>query len=186
MTNEKIDFIVPTKIQVQHSPVEGRGVFATVDIKEGDIIERCPMVRLGYRSNYHHDPIIWKYVYTQPKCECNDCKNHGKYIWMVLGYGMIYNHQDIPNTKWVFKYNSEYADVVASKDIPKGKEIFVSYGTEYFKNRPKVVVDTDAPVVSPATPSPTPSPTPKVEEELEDDDAFMAKITKLMEDSNKQ
>jgi SET domain-containing protein len=183
MANEKIDFIAPTKIQVQQSAVEGRGVFATVDIKEGDIIERCPMVRLGYRSHYHHDPIIWKYVYTQPKCECNDCKNHGKYIWMVLGYGMIYNHQDIPNTKWQFKYNSEYADVVASKDIQKGQEIFVSYGTEYFKNRPKIVADTNVPAPAPA---PVITAVTKIEEELEDDDTFMAKITKLMEDSNKQ
>ena len=173
MSNEKIYFIAPTKIQVQKSAVDGRGVFASVDIKEGDIIERCPMVRLGYRSHYHHDPIIWKYVHTQPECDCNDCKNHGKYIWMVLGYGMIYNHQDISNTKWVFKYNSEYADVVASKDIKKGQEIFVSYDIDHFKNRPKVIADTNAPI-------------PKIEEELEDDDTFMAKITKLMQDSNNQ
>ena len=100
---------------------------------------------------------------------------------MVLGYGMVYNHQDIPNTKWEFKYNLEYADVVASKDIKKGQEIFVTYGTEYFKNRPKIVADTNAPA-----PVPVVTPVPKIEEELEDDDTFMAKIAKLMEDSNKQ
>jgi SET domain-containing protein len=165
----KISFISLNKIQINQSTIEDRGVFATTDIQEGELVERCPMVRLSYRSNYHHDPSIWKYCYTQPKCDCNDCKNHGKYIWMVLGYGMIYNHQDIPNTKWIFDYNKEYADVVASRDIKVGQEIFVTYGTEYFKNRLKVTANESVESVS-ATPEPP----------EEDDETFMAKIATLM------
>ena len=70
-------FIKLDKIIVQKSSVEGIGVFAAKDIREHELVERCPMVKLGWRSNYTHDPIIWKYCYTQPKCDCDDCKKHG-------------------------------------------------------------------------------------------------------------
>lgn len=167
---KKNKYIQPSKIVVDYSGVEGIGVFATQDIKEGEIIERCPMVKLGWRSNYVHDPVIWKYFYTQPKCDCSDCKNHGFSFWMVLGYGMIYNHQDIPNTKWHFDYTQAYADVIASKDIKAKEEIFVTYGPNYFKNRKKI--DTSVPKT-----------TPVPEIELEDDETFMSKIEALLKEN---
>lgn len=169
----KNQYIQSTKIVVNYSGIEGIGVFATQDIKQGEIIERCPMVRLGWRSNYVHDPVIWKYLYTQPKCDCDDCKNHGFIFWMVLGYGMIYNHQDIPNTKWSFNYKQAIADVVATKDIKAGEEIFVSYGSTYFKNRKKIEAkDNETKQTSESA------------VELEDDDTFMAKVNQLLKDNN--
>lgn len=174
--NKKINFIQPNKIKVDYSKVEGKGIFATNDIEEGELVERCPMVRLGHRSNYIHDPVLWQYCYTQPKCDCSECKNHGFYFWMVLGYGMIYNHQDIPNTKWVFNYNSSYADVIASKPIKKGEEVFVSYGNSYFKNRKKITVENnEQPLVVKKNPEP----------ELEDDETFMKKVEALMKAAEK-
>ncbi len=170
----KNEYLKPSKIIVNYSGIEGIGVFATQDIKEGEVVERCPMVRLGWRSNYVHDPVIWKYLYTQPKCDCTDCKNHGFIFWMVLGYGMIYNHQDIPNTKWKFNYKQSIADVVASKDIKAGEEIFVSYGSTYFKNRNKIDSSNIAPKETP----------PSNNEEIEDDDTFMAKVNELLKMNN--
>jgi len=172
----KIEFLAPTKIIVNHSNVEGRGVFATEDIREGEIVERCPMIRLEHRSTYQHDPTIWKYCYTQPKCDCADCKNHGFYFWAVLGYGMIYNHQDIPNTKWSFNYKESYADVVSVSDIKKDTEIFVTYGSSYFKGRNKVTVNSQ--------PEPILAPEEKkllIElEKEEDDNTFLSKIHNWM------
>jgi SET domain-containing protein len=137
----KVEYFAPTKIIVGYSRVEGVGVFATQDIKEGEIIERCPMVALAHRSNYQHDPQIYKYLYRQPICPCNECKRHGGVFNMVLGYGMLYNHQDIPNTDWKFDYVNKIADVVAVKNIAKNSEIFVSYGSSYFQNREKVTAE---------------------------------------------
>lgn len=167
-------FIKLDKIIVQKSSVEGIGVFAAKDIREHELVERCPMVKLGWRSNYTHDPVIWKYLYTQPKCDCDDCKKHGFNFWMVLGYGMIYNHQDIPNTKWQFKYNDSYADLIATKDIKAGEEIFVTYGPKYFKHRQKIDVTSTTPITT---------PTPTVE--LEDDETFMQKVAALLKDAQK-
>jgi hypothetical protein len=59
---------------------------------------------------------------------------------MVLGYGMIYNHQDTPNTLWKFRYKDLVADVIASKKIKNGEEIFVSYGSDYFRGKEKITL----------------------------------------------
>jgi SET domain-containing protein len=172
--NQKIQYLAPDKIVVDYSDIEGIGVFATTNIKAGDIIERCPMVSMGWRSNYQHDPTVWKYLYFQPQCDCNDCKNHGRIAWMVLGYGMLYNHQDAPNTKWSFNYNKGYADVIALRDISRYQEIFVSYGSNYFKNKQKINQQDILPDQQ------TKNTVENMMEDIEDDDIFMEKINKLL------
>lgn len=122
----------PSKVVFSVSKIHGLGIFATQDIKAGELVERCPMVPLGYRSRYHSDPQIYRYLYAQPTCECSECKNHGFIFHMVLGYGMLYNHQEDPNTEWKFDWKQLFADVIAIKDIKKEDEIFVDYGKKYF------------------------------------------------------
>jgi hypothetical protein len=166
-TIDKIQYLSPDKIVVDYSSIEGIGVFATTDIRAGTIIERCPMVRMGWRSNYQHDPTVWKYLHFQPKCDCNDCNNHGHIAWMVLGYGMLYNNQETPNAKWSFDYLQAYADVVATQDIIRGDEIFVSYGSSSFNNKTKT--ESDNTMTNDIT-----------NYDLDSDDEFMDKINKLL------
>ena len=138
---EKNVYLQPKKIIVKMSnPKMGLGVFATEDIGVKEIIERCPMIQMSWRSKYLKDPQISKYLYSDMACDCLQCKIHGHHMYMVLGYGMIYNHQDEPNTEWVFNYGNLIADVVAIKPIKAGEEIFVHYGSHYFKRREKYVV----------------------------------------------
>lgn len=170
--SNNVEYKQPTKIKIDYSSIQGIGVFATQDIPKGELIERCPMVKLEWRSKYLHDPTIWKYCYSQPKCQCSDCKNHGHYFWMVLGYGMIYNHQDEPNTIWKFKYKEAYADVISTKDIPAKEEIFVSYGSSYFKNKKKITLP-------PSSPNNQPIYTDENIEALEDQE-FLNHMKKLM------
>lgn len=139
--NIDIEFINPSKIIIRLSELHGRGVFATKDIEVDEIIERCPLVPLGFRSRYHSDPQLYRYLYSQPLCPCTECQNHGFIFHMVLGYGMIYNHQDSPNAIWKFNWEHSYADIIANKDIKAGSEIFVSYGSKYFHNREKIELD---------------------------------------------
>jgi len=139
-----IEFYSPSKIIIKQSTIHGRGVFANQDIQEGEIVERCPTIALGFRSRYHSDPQIYRYLYGQPMCPCNECKTHGFIFHMVLGYGMIYNHQDNANTTWKFDYANSIADVIANRDIKKGDEIFVDYGTKYFHDMEKIELDTYA------------------------------------------
>lgn len=138
---ENNEYIQPTKIVVKMSvPELGLGVFATSDIETGELIERCPMIQMSWRGRYHGDPQISKYLYSDMRCDCMQCKIHGHHMFMVLGYGMIYNHQDEPNTEWKFNYQALIADVTAIKPIKAGEEIFVHYGSSYFKRREKYTI----------------------------------------------
>lgn len=129
----------PKKIVVKlSSPEMGLGVFATEDIEEGELVERCPMIQMAWKSKYLGDPQIFNYLYSNSNCPCEDCKRHGNAMYMVLGYGMIYNHKDEPNTKWDFNFKNLIGDVTAIKPIKAGEEIFVSYGQNYFKGRKKL------------------------------------------------
>lgn len=130
----KLSYLPPSKIIVGDSLVHGRGVIATAKISKNEVVERCPLIEMEYRSKYQLDPQIFGYMYAQPPCSCDDCKKHGFIFHMVLGYGMLYNHQDNPNALWKFNYSQLLADVVATKDINIGEEIFVSYGNCYFNS----------------------------------------------------
>ncbi len=131
------DYFQSTKIKCFMSPIDGRGVVATQDISQYEVIERCPLIPLMNRSRYQLEPAVWKYCYPKPLCDCSECKNHGFLFFMVAGYGMIYNHQDENNVDMAFNFPKLYVDIIAKKPIKAGEEIFVNYGEEYFKNMPK-------------------------------------------------
>jgi SET domain-containing protein len=132
-----LEFIQSKKIILGKSSIEGRGVFATEDIFSGEIIERCPMIQMDYRSKYQLDPQIFNYMYAQLPCPCGDCQKHGYVIHMIGGYGMMYNHQDNCNAKWKFNYRQLLSDVIAITDIKAGNEIFINYGNAYFLDKVK-------------------------------------------------
>jgi len=126
------------KIIVNDSEIHGRGVFSTDQINENDLIERCPIIPLDFPSKYHCDLKLLDYVYAKHCKPCDNCNNHGHYLYMVLGYGMVYNHQDNANAMISFDYTNLTADITAIKDIEANQEIYISYGPMYFLNKKKI------------------------------------------------
>lgn len=145
--SDKIDFDFTRKIRLGYSDIHGRGVFATEDIKEGELIERCPIVTLSHRMNYHKDPIIWGFMFTNT-CPCEECKKHGGHFLMVLGYAQLYNHQDDNSAAIKFMLKEQYGEITALRDIKKGDEIFINYGPKYFQNRNKITIGQDSEAMS--------------------------------------
>lgn len=121
-------------ITVKNSEVHGRGVFATKDVADSELIEVAPLVRLEWKLKYIHDRVIRDYCWMNTKCDCQDCRMNGPALYLAMGYGSIYNHHDSPNTKIELDYDNFLLKVYASKDIKNGQEIFVSYGERYFKS----------------------------------------------------
>lgn len=114
----------------------GLGIFALKNFKPNELIERCPILQLSIRRKYHIDKTLLNYVWLRG-CPCQECKNHGDPISLLLGYGSLYNHRDINNatTKW---HDSEgYCDIISLQHIKKGSEIFLNYGPGYFMSRKK-------------------------------------------------
>lgn len=122
-------------VKLKKSEIHLRGVFATQDIKKDSLIERCPLIPLSNRSRYQIDKTIWDYCYANTNCNCEECSKHGYVLYLMGGYGMLYNHRDNSNCKWDFNYRELYADLLATQDISSNTEIVVNYGDFYWKTR---------------------------------------------------
>jgi hypothetical protein len=119
-----------------------RGVYAGRNYSRGDIIESAATVSL--RTDVAHATSVINYVFST---------SHDDYVFVVLGAGMLFNHDSNPNVEhsWVDSAhnidpsetvenpNSYFYDVnfIASRDINAGEELFVNYGPdgEWFKSR---------------------------------------------------
>jgi hypothetical protein len=125
---------ISQKIEVRLSPVHGYGVFAKEDIAEGELIEQCRLLKLGFRAKYNNDPVLKDYVWAGEQSS-SESKEHGACQYIALGFGSVYNHSDHPNTIQKFNFRTEVMKVKAGRIILKDEEIFVSYGKKYFMIR---------------------------------------------------
>lgn len=110
------------KVYVDKSriPNAGRGVFAKIDIKKGELIERCPVIKVTrYDTSNLNESILVTYFFYFGK--------NKDQLAVALGFGSIYNHSYTPNATYKIKIREEMIDFVAIKDINKGSEITVNY-----------------------------------------------------------
>ena len=120
------------KVEIRKSEVHGYGVFAKEGIEKGEQIEELIMLRLGWRRNYHHDPVLKDYLWGDKRCQCDECKIHGNKLYIALGLGSIYNHSDNPNASVLADFEARIQKIKAIRRIEAGEELFVSYGKKYF------------------------------------------------------
>jgi uncharacterized protein len=106
-----------TLIYINEAPGKGRGVFAKVAIKEGEVIETVPV--LFMRSDEFHDlnpsNIGDNYVYYWDD----------EHVAIALGYGSIYNHSRTPEADYEFGDHS--ISYIALRDIAPDEEIHINY-----------------------------------------------------------
>ncbi|MCW3123537.1 MAG: protein-lysine N-methyltransferase [Flavipsychrobacter sp.] len=119
------------KITIRKSKIQGagRGVFATDDIKKGEVLEICPVLIFNKKDTSHiMDSSLNDYVYAYDKGQ----------TMFVLGYGSLYNHSNTPNAKYELLVEPDRAEkdnefcFTAIKPIRKNEEIYISYGTDHF------------------------------------------------------
>lgn len=118
------EYIIP-EITIGKSEIGGRGVFAKRDYKKGEILEVCPIIVDNFRKCYDkiHD-YDFNYHFDKEK----------KKSAVAMGYCAMYNHSDNNNVKWDV-LNDQQMKIKVIKDIKKGEEIFVSYGSGYWESR---------------------------------------------------
>jgi SET domain-containing protein len=104
---------------VKKSSLHGYGVFAAKTIKKGELIEECYMLVTNGGDRGLEDFYF---------------DVNGKY-GIFTGFGSIYNHSDDPNADYVIKRKMCIVTIKAIKTIPKEKEIFITYGNEWFSSR---------------------------------------------------
>lgn len=110
----------------QENKKKSYGMFAKESIKEGELIELCPILV--------EDPDI---LHNSGKLDDYFFEVDGNGIF-PLGYGGMYNHSNDPNAE-VATENINIDDrtlkVVAIKDIAPNNEVTISYGDDYWKTR---------------------------------------------------
>ncbi|WP_226037884.1 SET domain-containing protein [Aquibacillus saliphilus] len=95
-----------------------RGVFATRDIKKGELIHEAPVVPYpNHEHEFIEQTVLDDYVYEYGK-------NHTA---VVLGYGMLFNHSYQPNADYDISFESHTFKFFAHTDIKAGEEILINY-----------------------------------------------------------
>jgi uncharacterized protein len=95
-----------------------RGVFATQDIKKGELLHQAPV--LAYPNEQHEH--IEKTLLADYAFEYGIGRTA-----ILLGYGMLFNHSYTPNATYEINFDNETFDFFAYKDISAGEEILINY-----------------------------------------------------------
>ncbi|HSW89594.1 MAG TPA: SET domain-containing protein [Patescibacteria group bacterium] len=115
---------LPFEIKLIGDRVKGKGlaVFATENIKEGQILEACPVLTLTPTERKHAEKTVLNY-YIYPWKSTRSAS-------VVFGYGSIYNHSFHPNADWKQNFKTNRMVYRAIRDIKKGEEITINYNGE--------------------------------------------------------
>lgn len=111
------------KVEIRNSPVHGRGVFALRDIQENETIEKAPIL-LDECKNVPLSLLDY-FMKTSEEGLCA----YG------FGYFSFYNDSTAADAVFMVDVDDKSVSIIATKFIPKGKEIFMSYGPNYWKTR---------------------------------------------------
>ncbi|WP_133058690.1 SET domain-containing protein [Halalkalibacter urbisdiaboli] len=104
-----------------------RGVFASQDIKEGELIHVAPAVPYpNEQDQFIEQTDLADYVYEYGI-------NHSA---VILGYGMLFNHSHQPNATYEIDFDKHVFNYYAYKDIKAGEEIFINYNGDVDDNEP--------------------------------------------------
>lgn len=96
----------------------GRGVFSSVDIPAGSIIELAPVILLSAADRILiHQTCLHDYYYTWDDDSAA----------IALGFGSLYNHSDQANAEFELDYDFELIRFTALRDIVAGEEITTNY-----------------------------------------------------------
>lgn len=112
---------IPNKIYVDKSPIHGWGVFANVDIEEGEVIEECPVLTLPI-SKGEVTSLLIDYRFNWP--QGNDFEEQV----VGLGYASLYNHSTNANAYWISDIIKKTFKFISNRKIYSGEEIFIWYG----------------------------------------------------------
>lgn len=126
----------PAKVQIGISTIEnaGRGMFATADIANGELIEVCPVLETRAGDYENLKPTSLRNYYFI----WND---EPKKVVLCLGYGSLYNHSYEPNATYQKDTAAGTITFSAIKDIKADEEITVNYNYGNPEDKSKLWID---------------------------------------------
>ncbi|TSE02374.1 SET domain-containing protein [Mesorhizobium intechi] len=114
-------------LYVKNVPKKGRGLFANIPFKAGDLIERAPTWKFDDRqANLIDLTGILEYYFVRGE-RSQKCGATARYV--VFGLASLVNHSLNPNAKtvWADEESGAWANIVAINDIKVDEEITQKY-----------------------------------------------------------
>ena len=107
-------------LYIAPSSLGGRGVFTGAPIKQGDLIEICPVIVLKEGEMEILDKTtLYDYYFlwgdSQKQCA------------VALGYGSLYNHFCPANGDYFMDFEAQIIEIYAVRYIDAGEEITINY-----------------------------------------------------------
>ncbi|QQG35891.1 MAG: SET domain-containing protein-lysine N-methyltransferase [Micavibrio aeruginosavorus] len=124
-SEQPVETIIGADIAWQETGTEkGRGVFALRDFKQGEVLERAPVIPVSKRNVIDNGEapdgylLEWEGLYEDEE------------YCMPLGYVMLYNHSQTPNIMMDQDFENYIMSVTALRDIRKGEELCWNYNCD--------------------------------------------------------
>ncbi|QKC98905.1 SET domain-containing protein-lysine N-methyltransferase [Mesorhizobium sp. NZP2298] len=114
-------------IYVKNVPGKGRGVFANVPFKVGDIIERSPTWGFdNVAAGLIDSTGLFEYYFVRGD---RKLKEDSITAYVVFGFMSLVNHSSRPNAKtvWTDEESGAWASIIAIKNIDADDEITHTY-----------------------------------------------------------
>ncbi len=105
-------------IYVSYITGKGRGIFAKIGFKRGEVIEGAPVIVLSENpwETLNHT-TLGSYYFSWGENACA----------IALGFGSLYNHSENPNAMAVKCIEKAVIEFTALRDITPGEEITFKY-----------------------------------------------------------
>ncbi len=121
-------FIHP-ELSVQKSEEKGWGVFAQVELPEGLLIERSPVIIMTTEERTHLDQtLLHDYIF--------EWGEDSGYCAMAMGYVPIYNHASPSNAEYVMNLDQGTIDIITVSKVEQGAEVFINYQGDFDNKKP--------------------------------------------------
>ncbi len=104
---------------------KGRGVYATMDLRKGEVVERAQVLVI------HDREVTWEGTIS-----------HYTYYWgrksfaIALGNGSLYNHSYDPNVKYDIDTKKGRIVFTTLREIRRGSELLINYNGDVDSKEP--------------------------------------------------
>ena len=124
-------FIIPG-LFIDETRSMGRGVFTSLLINEGTVVEISPVVVMSTAERANLDLTrLHDYIF-----EWGEPMSGEKKCCMALGYVAVYNHSYKSNCEYEMDVEAELIRVKAVRDIAAGEELFINYNGDWDAEKP--------------------------------------------------
>jgi len=108
---------------------KGKGIFTSVQLEAGIIIEISPVIVMNQKDREHLDKtLLHDYIF--------EWGNQKDFCCMALGYIPMYNHSYSSNCEYFMDFKEDSIFIKTVREIKKGEEITINYNGDWDDKTP--------------------------------------------------